>query len=156
MFERLFSLLKQIPASDQRDSASDRDDPRVAAAALMFHVMDADGERTTSERDRLEQVLAETYGIDDRELAAILSAAEEAEREAVDLYTFTSVLKRHLDEDARNELVGVLWDIVYADGALHEVEDNVIWRVAELIGVTARDRVTLRRAAAGNAGPQGD
>lgn len=151
MFERLFSFLKQIPASAEDDSGLGRDDPRVAAAALMFHVMHADGDETEGERYRIEQVLAETYGIGDAELSGIVLTAEEWEREAVDLYTFTSVLKRHLEEDARVEFIGVMWDVVYADGELHEVEDNVIWRVAELIGVSARDRVTLRQRSADDA-----
>ena len=154
MFERLFSFLKRIPAAAESERAPGRDDPRVAAAALMFHVMHADGEQTEGERDRIEAVLAETYGLGDGELAEIVSAAEEVEREAVDLYSLTSVLKRHLDETARIEFIGVMWDIVYADGELHEVEDNVIWRVAELIGVSARDRVTMRRRSADDAKPE--
>lgn len=153
MFERLFSFLKQIPAAAETESTPGLDDPRVAAAALMFHVMHADGEQTKGERDRIEQVLGETYGIGDAELARIVSAAEDVEREAVDLYSLTSVLKRHLDEAARVEFIGVMWDIVYADGQLHEVEDNVIWRVAELIGVSARDRVTMRQRSADEAKP---
>jgi uncharacterized tellurite resistance protein B-like protein len=152
MFERLLTFLKQLPAAPEHGSAPAGDDPRVAAAALMFHVMDADGERSEGEQDRLEAVMAETYGLGDDELAAVVAAAEQAEREAVDLYTFTSVLKRHLDEEARTEFIGLLWDIVYVDGELHEVEDNVIWRVAELIGVSARDRVLMRRRASENAG----
>jgi len=27
----------------------------------------------------------------------------------------------------------------------HELEDNMVWRIAELIGVSARDRTTLRK-----------
>jgi hypothetical protein len=29
--------------------------------------------------------------------------------------------------------------------AVHEFEENVVWRVAELLGVSTRDRVLLRR-----------
>lgn len=155
MFEKLFSFLKGVQGSAGDAAGPGRDDPRVAAAALMFHVMHADGEQTQDEHDRIEGVLAETYGIGDEELSQIVSAAQEAEREAVDLYSFTSVLKRHLDEAARIEFIGVMWDIVYADGELHEVEDNVIWRVAELIGVNARDRVTLRQLSAKSADESG-
>ena len=42
-----------------------------------------------------------------------------------------------------------MWDVVYADGVVHELEDSTIWRVAELIGVDGRDRILARRAAAG-------
>jgi uncharacterized tellurite resistance protein B-like protein len=60
------------------------------------------------------------------------------------------VLKRHLDVEARKAFVGLMWDVVYADGELHELEDNTVWRVAELIGVEREDRITARRKAAAN------
>src|SRR5690606_23545151 len=134
MIERLLSFLKNLPAMESGREEAGQDDPRVAAAALMFHVMDADGDRDAGEHERLEQAIANAYGVEGGQLKAILSAAEEADREAVDLYAFTSVLNRHLDKQARLDFIGILWDIVYADGVFHEVEDNVVWRVAELIG----------------------
>jgi uncharacterized tellurite resistance protein B-like protein len=38
-----------------------------------------------------------------------------------------------------------MWQIVYADGELHELEDNIVWRVAELIGIEQRERILLRQ-----------
>lgn len=55
------------------------------------------------------------------------------------------MLKRRLDPDGRIQVVGMLWDMAHADGAVHEFEENVVWRVAELLGVSTRDRVELRR-----------
>ncbi len=55
------------------------------------------------------------------------------------------MLKRRLDEEGRIAVVGMLWDMAHADGAVHEFEENVVWRVAELLGVSTRDRVLLRR-----------
>jgi uncharacterized tellurite resistance protein B-like protein len=34
--------------------------------------------------------------------------------------------------------------VVFADKKNHEMEDNMVWRVAELIGVSARQRTILR------------
>ena len=62
------------------------------------------------------------------------------------------MLKRHLDEDARKDFIAMMWEIVYADGELHEIEDNTIWRIAELIGVEGRDRIEAKRKAAQRAG----
>ena len=42
----------------------------------------------------------------------------------------------------------MLWDIVYADGERSEMEDHVIWRIADLLGVSGRDRVLQRQVAA--------
>ena len=35
--------------------------------------------------------------------------------------------------------------MVYADGERHEMEDSVVWRIAELLGVDASVRNAIRR-----------
>jgi uncharacterized tellurite resistance protein B-like protein len=42
----------------------------------------------------------------------------------------------------------MMWDVVYADGAVNEFEQNIIWRAADLLGVSTRQRVELRLAIA--------
>lgn len=149
MFERVLSFLRDLPAGG--GARGNGDDPRIAASALLYHVMNADGIRQDSEWERFKTVLAQTYSISGDELDALAAAGERADNEAIDLYAFTRVLKRHLDADARKAFIGLMWEIVYADGELHELEDNTVWRVAELIGVDRRDRVEARRKAAAQA-----
>ena len=72
-----------------------------------------------------------------------------ADDEAVDLYAFTSILKRALDQEQRISFVELLWEVVYADGDRHELEENVVWRIAELLGVSARQRVWARQRVEG-------
>jgi uncharacterized tellurite resistance protein B-like protein len=135
MFERVLSFLRDLPAGGE--SKPSADDPRVAA-----------GVRQDIEWERFKEILAETYSISGEELDALAAAGERADNEAIDLYAFTSVLKRHLDAEARKAFIGLMWEIVYADGELHELEDNTVWRVAELIGVERQDRIEARRKAA--------
>jgi uncharacterized tellurite resistance protein B-like protein len=150
MLDRFISFIRQLDAPRERETPAD--DPRVAAAALMFHVVNADGVLEDNEVARLREMLGETYDIGGGELDRLIATGEAADREAIDLYAFTSVLKRHLDEEARKEFIGVLWEVVYADGDLHELEDHTVWRVADLIGVSNRDRVELRRKSRDAAG----
>ena len=97
---------------------------------------------------RMRKIIKEHYRLDDAALNVLVAAGETAESEAIDFYRFTSEIKRHLSEAQRVELVGMLWEIVYADGARSEMEDHAIWRIADLLGVSGRDRVLKRREAA--------
>jgi uncharacterized tellurite resistance protein B-like protein len=148
MFQRLFSFLQALPGGPDAPRVA-ADDPRIAAAALLFHVMAADGVQSENEQAVLRQALQTSYGLAGSELEAIMKAGEEAEREAVDLYAFTSVLQRELNEQQRVEFIALMWQIVFADGESHELEDNTVWRVAELMGVDRRARMELRSRASG-------
>lgn len=156
MFDRVFNFFKELPASP-RGGASREDDPRISAAALLYHVMNADGVRQDAEWERIKQLLSQTYDVSGDALDALAEAGAKADGEAIDLYAFTSVLNRHLDDAGRIALIRLMWEVVYADGELHELEEHTIWRVAELIGVDRRDRIAMRQAAArGMPGAKGE
>lgn len=150
MLDKLLNFLKDMPSA-QSDSLS-ADDPRVAAVALLYHVMDADGVRDRSETGQLRKLISEMFGATGDELDRIVAAGAKADEEAVDLYAFTSVINRHLDQSAKCELVGIMWEMVFADGELHELEDNLVWRVAELIHVERDQRIALRQRARAEVG----
>jgi uncharacterized tellurite resistance protein B-like protein len=50
----------------------------------------------------------------------------------------------------------MLWEIAMADLVVHEFESNLVWRVAELLGVSAHDRELLRKAVASRLGLQAE
>ncbi|OYR11865.1 tellurite resistance TerB family protein [Brucella grignonensis] len=158
MFERLLDFLKELPGNGLRERGekfSDAD-PRLAAAALLFHIMDADGETRESERAKLSGMLSQKYGLKGDALKKLIKAAEEADQESISLSDFTSVLKRHLDYQARVDFAALMWEIVYADGVVSEVEADVMWRVAHLIGITEQDRnmIEARVYAANKSAPE--
>lgn len=144
MLDRVLSFFRQL--NEEPDRAAE-DDPKIAAAALMFHVVNADGMRDDSEWKRLKGLLAEFYQLDSAETEKVASAGERADLEAIDLYSFTSVLNRHLDREARVAFIGMLWEVVFADGNAHELEEHTLWRVAELLGVERSERITQRKRA---------
>jgi uncharacterized tellurite resistance protein B-like protein len=46
----------------------------------------------------------------------------------------------------------MMWEIAYADGKVSEFEDNLIWRAADLLGISSRERIELRQRVAGGQG----
>lgn len=124
------------------------DERRLAAAALLVHVATIDGVTSDAENARVLALLEQRFGLSPEEAEELAHAAHERDREAIDFYAFTSVLKDKLDEAGRRDIVDMMWDVAFADGAAHEFEENVIWRVAELLAVPPRDRMAARKRAA--------
>ena len=146
MFDTLKSFIGELFETPQERVFEDQD-YRLAAAALLVHIAAIDGEFDSKERTRVQRLVEERFNLSHAQARELIAHATESEREAVDLYGFTSVLKRSLGEEGRRQLVGMLWELAYADGDIDECEENVVWRVAELLGVSTRERVTLRRFA---------
>ena len=148
MLDRIQAFLHTLTAPHHTDEFAP-DDPRVAFVALGFQVMEADGNMSEEEQQKFRDLMRDRYDLSPEGLQSLIEAGRQAGSEAVDYYRFTSDLRKHLvDEEDRIELLGILWDIVYADGQRSEIEDHVIWRIADLLGVSARDRVLQRQEAA--------
>ena len=156
MLSALKSFVRELTFGDSGKKTFAEDDKRLAAAALLFHLVDIDGVVEDSESSKLREILQKHYELSDKETTELIAAARQRDEEAVDLYGFTSVLKRTTDEEERLAIVEMMWEIVYADGHVHEFEDNTIWRVAELLGVSTRDRMTLRHKVAKTAPEEGE
>ena len=156
MLDRLKAFFGSLPER-RHEPALTAQAPHVAAAALMLSVIEADGLHGEAERARLRQALASAYGLSGATLAGVMEAGEAAFREALDLSSLTGALARDLDDAAKADFVGLLWEIVHADGELHEVEDSTVWRIAELIGVSGHERAMQRRRVRERHGlPDGD
>ena len=121
---------------------------RLAATALLIHVISIDGEPTEAEKRKLHSLIESRFGLDRGTADHLIASATLVEGEAVDLYHFTSVIMRSVDEEGRLRIVEMMWELVYADGQVSEFEDNVVWRAADLLGVASRDRIELKHRVA--------
>jgi uncharacterized tellurite resistance protein B-like protein len=149
MFEAFKHFIAEFVEGEKRPEHFGDDDYRLAAAALLVHAAAIDGEMSQNERDKLHAVIKQRFGLDDALTDELVEKATAAEHEAVDLYHFTHQLNRALDEVGRARVVEMMWEIVYADGRRDELEDNLLWRAADLLGVSPRERIELRQRVGG-------
>jgi len=152
MFEALRRFVSDLADGETHPSRFAENDYRLAAAALLVHAAAIDGVISDIERERLHAIIKRWFDLDEAATNELLNAATAAEQQAIDLYHFTSLLGRSLDEDGRRRVVEMMWEIVFADGRVSEFEDNLIWRAADLLGISTRERVELRQRVAASRG----
>ena len=121
---------------------------RLAATALLIHVISLEGAPSEVEKRKLHSLLESRFGLDPGTADQLIASATLVEGEAVDLYHFTSVIMRSVNEEGRLRIVEMMWELAYADGQVSEFEDNVVWRAADLLAVSSRDRIELKHRVA--------
>jgi uncharacterized tellurite resistance protein B-like protein len=117
----------------------------LATAALLRRVATVHSEMSETRRKKLYTVLQSSFGLDDHTTAQLIEDSAAVDRNAIDLYHYTRQLNEVLDDEGRRLTVQMMWEIVYADGNANEFEANIIWRAADLLGVSSRQRVELRQ-----------
>ncbi len=148
MLDSLKKFVAELTEGGKDPGRFEDSDYRLSAAALLIHAATVDGAIADAEREKLHTVVKQRFKLDNDEADKLLEAAVDAELNAVDLYSFTSLLNRTMDEAGRRRLVEMMWEVVYADGRVSEFEDNLLWRAADLLNVPSRERIELRRQAA--------
>ena len=148
MISRLKQLLKCRGESDNlKASAQDESELHFAAAALMIEAARLDGQFDDGERERIVTIMVRQFSLAKDESLALLEDAERDTEDAHDLYAFTSVIRRCFDHDERVAMIGMLWEVCYADGELHDFEGNLLRRLAGLLYVTDQESGNQRRRA---------
>jgi uncharacterized tellurite resistance protein B-like protein len=152
MFEGFRKFVSEVSAGDKHPLHFAHDDYRLAAAALLVHAAAIDGGVSDAERDKLHTVIKQQFELDEATTDELVAEATEAENEAIDLYHFTSLINRSLDENGRRRVVEMMWEIAYADGRVDDFQSNLIWRAADLLGISSRERIELGQRVASRRG----
>src|SRR4051812_21237945 len=112
MLDSLKNLISKLTGGETHPGQFEGNDYRLAAAALLIHASTIDGNMTDVERDRLRAVLKSRFALDDAATGELIDAGTRADNEAVDLYHFTSLINRTLDEPGRRGIVEMMWEMV--------------------------------------------
>jgi len=134
MFSSLLSFLEQRLAVPGEDAVS-HDELRVAAAALLVEMARADFNEDETELEKARELLSERYGLTLEAAADLLAAAQSESDHAVSLFRFTHLINQHFEMPEKLALMGMLWDVAYADGRLDKHEDALMHKLADLLYV---------------------
>ncbi|MEO8719127.1 MAG: TerB family tellurite resistance protein [Burkholderiales bacterium] len=108
---------------------------QVAVAALLHESSRADYTERAVERAVAQAALAELFGLDANQCAALLEEGRARSRQLTSFYAPVNVIKREYSLEQRILFVEHLWRVTFADGRLDLYEDNYVRKIARLLFV---------------------
>ncbi|MCW0180744.1 TerB family tellurite resistance protein [Zavarzinia sp.] len=154
MLDRLLSFLRgdEAPVAPASDLA-------FAAAVLLLEAASMDDHIDQAERDRVQAILVRHFGLDVDAARRLIEVAGQRQAESAQLLRYTRTVKDRMNEAERLRMVEWLWEVIYADGREHDLEANLMRRIAGLIYVEDADsgaaRKRVRRRLGLDSGPGG-
>ena len=145
----MLNKIKEIfaPKAGNVKDAPVRDRLHLAAAALLVEAAATDAQYGAPQREVVERLCREQFALDADEAAELVRAAEAEIEGTNELYGFTRIVREAMPPEERVAIIEMLWEVVYADGTLHEYEASLLRRVCGLIYVTDQDSGTARKRA---------
>lgn len=136
----LFSGSKELGSDDESELSKN-----LAAAALLIETAYMDEEFDESERAVISDLVQRRFDLDSADCQDLLVEAESAVVRSQQLYEFTRAVNDRFTPEERIEIMEMLWEVVYADGEVHDFEVSLLRRVGGLIYVSDRDRGLARQ-----------
>lgn len=146
MFRRLLALFEEDETAPPQSGGVDP--LQRAAAVLLVIAARLDGKMDATERASIERLLKERLAVNDAK--ALVDEAVEAAVESTDFFSVTRVINDRLEPPQRIDVLEMLWEVVIADGAVHDYEANLVRRVAGLLYISDRDAGEARKRVVGS------
>lgn len=147
LFDQIVGAISK-PESPETDPAAREQAIRRATAVLMLDVALADKKFTESELEHLQAIAESHFGLGPNDASELIDEARNEAEELVSLHEFTQLLHQHMTEDEKARIIGMLWQIAYADGRLDKYENSLVLKISDLLYVSRGRVMRLKHDAA--------
>jgi uncharacterized tellurite resistance protein B-like protein len=101
---------------------------------LMFEIAISDGNLDKTELAMLKKRAAKISAVEENTSDLIKKVIDETERSS-SLYPTVTEINHEFSLDQKKELLQNLWELVAADGRINHYEENLFFKIAELIKI---------------------
>lgn len=151
MIEKLKQIFSATLGAETDSILADHEQAKkLAAVALMVEIIAVDDEQHDAEKDMLRQILAQQFSVSQQAADGLIEQAEKANEEATDFFRFTSEINDFFDAEEKIDLIESFWKLAWADGHIHELEQHVIRRLANLLHVSHKDFIATKLQVVGH------
>jgi uncharacterized tellurite resistance protein B-like protein len=134
-----------LEGGDKPKSPGKTDEVQLAAAALLVEAAHIDDDFDPRERAVIDRILERRFKLSAAAARQLVAEAERVTGRSTQLFRFTQVINDRFSLEQRIELMEMLWEVVYADGAADALEDTLLRRLGGLIYVPDRERGAARQ-----------
>lgn len=145
IFAKIGSIFGEDAVSNKSTKTDNIDAEKLAAAALMVEVAVQDGEFALTERETIKKSLIQKLNLSSEDADELLKKAEDKQSQSIQILSFTREIKNHFDEEGRENIMEMLWGVVFADGEEDNYESNLMRRIAGLLYISDKRSGDLRK-----------
>jgi uncharacterized tellurite resistance protein B-like protein len=118
---------------------------QIAVSKILVRTAKIDDEFHILEEQKILELLTKYFSLNDEDSKNLMELGISEEKSATDLYAYTNTIKKSLELNERKKIIEMMWQIIVTDDNFDPYENNLVWRVAELIGISTRERVQIKK-----------
>ncbi|SVA56702.1 uncharacterized protein METZ01_LOCUS109556 [marine metagenome] len=108
---------------------------QMATAVLLIEMARADFDQAENENEVIKQLLKGHFDLNNRQTDDLFDEAVSVADDAVSLHEYTHALHKTLTQEAKEEVIEMLWRLAMSDDNLDKHEDYLVRKIADLLYV---------------------
>jgi len=108
---------------------------RLATAAVLLDTAYADQTFSLAEEKNVVEYLRKNFSLSEESALQLVETAGELRNHTIDHWNLTHMIRKAASLEERIEMVKAMWRISYADGNLHQYEEYLVRKMADLLGL---------------------
>ena len=143
----MFDLIKKIIGSDTdkiQTTGQDVVDAHYALTVLLLEAAYSDGECSKDEKEHLISTLVTNFGVPKQEIDTLLAQGNKEHQEYVDLFRYTRFINENFSEKQKITIIESVWRIILLDKHLEAHEDNIVHKLANLLGLNHKELIDAK------------
>ncbi len=142
----MINLLKNFFENKEIDKNSKESNLELLCG-LMIEAANSDGDIGTEEIQKIKETLTNTFKENPEEVDSVLEQSIQNSNNSKSLYYYSSKINKNYSDEKKIKLIEILWEIVLADGQLHDYESSIIRRLSGLLYISDINSGNARKRA---------
>ena len=126
------------------DHSIDTYDVKLATTCLLTKVAFADEYLDPKEERIIREILADFFSIETEEINKLFKDSNQLLEKSTDIFSFGQLLNQNFTKEDKIDLIGCIFEVAFADGELHHLENHTIKKVAHILNIEHKDLITVK------------
>ncbi len=132
MFDKLKTFLSEQKTLSPRLTELEFDE-QVAVCAILLEVAEADRDFAPEEFKEIILQLRAYFGLTREQVEDLVTLTKQERERSSDLWPFTNAIARHYNPDKKQEVLAMVWQVIFADDRLDPYEDQLAGRLQSML-----------------------
>ena len=126
------------------DNSIDTYDVKLATTCLLTKVAFADEYLDPQEEKIIREILTDFFSIQTEEINKLFKDSNQLLEKSTDIFSFGQLLNQHFTKEDKIDLIGCIFEVAFADGELHHLENHTIKQIAHILNIEHKDLITVK------------
>jgi uncharacterized tellurite resistance protein B-like protein len=126
------------------DHSIDTYDVKLATTCLLTKVAFADEYLDPKEERIIREILTDFFSIEEMEINKLFKDSNQLLEKSTDIFSFGQLLNQHFTKEDKIDLIGCIFEVAFADGELHHLENHAIKKIAHILNIEHKDLITVK------------